>query len=319
MNNTSLQCHQWPFSHLSESFNHIKAVTQALASHYDPWLECGTGPVSWVQESWPALQGLGLCKEALMCCDRRACLSAFPWQRAAKSNANSQAARWAFCLIQFPPLLSQHTTTWKEPLFHIPLGLIALFSTWCISFQLFIRHMAATLSGRPLNQDYFHWTLWGQWRVIQCRLAGRTMASLSRGVGYSICVWGLSVSTAASQRDSLDSNLGSGHFFAYAIYMFCFWAFPSGTVEENHLNPLQVWTWRCGQTRAGKVTFSCGEMRTKLAMLGTEWSASWSVYTILSNTFFYYLTHWLPTLTSLGWSGIVVSVIKRFLQSLTFF
>lgn len=172
-NITTFWCHQWPFSHLTESSNHIKAVTHAPASHSDLWLECGTGPVSWTQESRPALQGPGLCKEALMCCDRRACLSAFLWQRAAKSNANSQAARRAFCLIQFPPLLSQHTTTWKEPLFHIPLGLIALFSTWCISFQLFIWHMAATLSGRALNQDYFLWTLWGQLKVTQHRLAGK--------------------------------------------------------------------------------------------------------------------------------------------------
>lgn len=126
--------HQWPFSHLTESFNHIKAVTHAPVSHYNVWPECGTGPVSWTQESRTALQGPGLCEEALMCCDRCACLSAFPWQRAAKSNANSQAARRAFCLIQFPPLLSQHSTTWKEPLFHIPLGLIALLRTWCTSF-----------------------------------------------------------------------------------------------------------------------------------------------------------------------------------------
>lgn len=72
--------HQWPFSHLTESFNHIKAVTHAPVSHYNVWPECGTGPVSWTQESRTALQGAGLCEEALMCCDRRACLSAFPWQ-----------------------------------------------------------------------------------------------------------------------------------------------------------------------------------------------------------------------------------------------
>ena len=177
VHSTFLRCHQWAFSHLTESFNHIKAVTHAPALHYDLWLECATGSASWVQESRPALQDPGLCTEALMCCDRRACLSAFPWQRAAKSNANSQAARRAFCLIQFPPLLSQRTTTWKEPLFHIPLGLIALFSTWCISFQLFIQHTATTLSGRPLNRHYFHWTVWDQRRVTEHGLAEKYCGS----------------------------------------------------------------------------------------------------------------------------------------------
>lgn len=150
------------FSHLTESFNHIKPVTHASPSpvtHYDLWSECGTGPVFWTRESWPALQERGWCEEALMCCDSLACLSAFPWQRAAKSNANSQAARRAFCLIQFPPHLSQYSTTWKEPLFRIPPGLIALFCTWCVSFQLFNRHMVTTISGRPLNQEYIRWRL----------------------------------------------------------------------------------------------------------------------------------------------------------------
>lgn len=102
-------CHRWPFSHLTESFNHEKATTRAPASHHYLWPERGAAAESWVQEIRPALQGAGLCREPLMCCDRRACLSAFPWQRAAKSNANSQAARRAFCLIQFQsPALTAH-------------------------------------------------------------------------------------------------------------------------------------------------------------------------------------------------------------------
>lgn len=58
-----------------------------------------------------------------------------------------------------PPHLSQYSTTWKEPLFRIPPGLIALFCTWCVSFQLFNRYMATTISGRPLNQEYMRWRL----------------------------------------------------------------------------------------------------------------------------------------------------------------
>lgn len=181
-------------------------MTQAPSSHYYPWLVWGTGPVSWTQESRPALQGPGLSTEELMCCDRRACLSAFPWQRAAKSNANSQAARRALCLIQFPLLLSQRTTTWKGPLFYIPLGPIALFSTWCIFFQLFIQQMAATLSGRPLNQDYFHRTLWDQWDPIQNWLAGKN-CGLSVTWECSCCVWWLSVSATTNHMPCPPSFL----------------------------------------------------------------------------------------------------------------
>ncbi len=60
-----LWCHQWSFSHLAESFSRIKAMTHALASHYDLWFECGTGLVNWTQESRPALQGPGLCRRHL--------------------------------------------------------------------------------------------------------------------------------------------------------------------------------------------------------------------------------------------------------------
>ena len=220
VHSTFLRCHQWPFSHLTDPFNHIKAMTHAPASHCDLWLECGMGPVSWTQESWPALQGLGLCKEALMCCDRCACLSACPWQRAAKSNANSQGARRAYCLIQFPPLLSQHTTTWKEPLFHIPLGLIASFSAWCISFQLFIWRMAAMLSGRPLNRDYFCWTLRGQWKVTQDAVAGKNCGHTEtwRSTVYVTCQWWLSAAlTAWDPR--FKSLLCSFFFFSRSLHV----------------------------------------------------------------------------------------------------
>ena len=55
----------------------------------------------------------GLRRQAVMRCDRSACLSAFPRQRAAKSNASSQAARRAFCPIQFP--LLHHSKAARPP------------------------------------------------------------------------------------------------------------------------------------------------------------------------------------------------------------
>lgn len=65
-----------------------------------------------------------------MCCDRSLGLSASPWLRAAKSNANSQAARRASCL-QSNPIPPPALATWKEPLFHIPLDAMAsLSSSW---------------------------------------------------------------------------------------------------------------------------------------------------------------------------------------------
>lgn len=213
-------------------------MTHAPDSHYDLWLGCGTASVSWTQESQPALQGRGLCKEALMCCDSRACLSACPWQRAAKSNANSQAARRAFCLIQFPPLLSQHTTTWKEPLFHIPLGIIALFSAWCISFQLFIWHMEATLSWRPLNQDYFLWTLWGQWKVTQ---QGRPKAA---------CYL---------------EEVGITAVFGHGLHIFCFCAFPPYSRCTISLLQSAVVSMKV------KSKFPCNNIQVIIEMLWTRW------------------------------------------------
>lgn len=222
-----------------------------------------------MQESWPALRGPGLCKEALMWCDRRSCLSAFPWQRAAKSNANSQAARRAFCLIQFPPLLSQHTTTWKEPLFHIPLGLIALFSTWCISCQLFILHMAVTLSGRPFNQDYFHRTLRGQWEanLYHCTQVGMEELRLhwDLGVGYYTCVWSL-----GGEHCCLTAR--ESRFKSWLRSLFCLWSLHVMLVYKSfrhHLNLLWVWAWGWGHTRTGKVKFSYGGMQVALEILCT--------------------------------------------------
>ena len=64
----------------------------------------------------------GLSREAVMWCDRIACLSAFPRQRAAKSNANSQGSQTSSLSHPIPPAapLQGHTATWKQPLFHGP-------------------------------------------------------------------------------------------------------------------------------------------------------------------------------------------------------
>lgn len=77
---TCVWWHLWPFSHPARSFLHIKALTVALVfllllSLAQIW-DCGH--MSWTQDSWPALQGRGLCRGVVMCSDMHACLSACP-------------------------------------------------------------------------------------------------------------------------------------------------------------------------------------------------------------------------------------------------
>lgn len=87
-----------------------------------------------------------------------------------------------------PTALTALITTWNEPLFPVPPGPIALFSIWCIIFQLFpaFWHMDATLSGRPLNQDYISEHFGASGRLHNTGWQAKTGAS--RGLAQHLCV-----------------------------------------------------------------------------------------------------------------------------------
>lgn len=151
LNDTFAHRHWWPFSHLTRLSNHKKVVTQAPASRRYPWPECATGPESWTRASRPARQGPWSSEEALMCSDRHACLSAFPRQRAAKSDANGEGARRAFCLIQLPHRFHCTQPPGRRHYFTFQTGLLSSFCSHVFS-----------LCTCTLRKEHFHRTPWGQ-------------------------------------------------------------------------------------------------------------------------------------------------------------